>query len=37
MDLSDEEVVLKSCFFSLKLSLGANQKKKEKGVSAGNI
>ena len=36
MDSSDEEV-LRVLLFSLKLTSGANQKKKEKGVDAGNI
>ena len=36
MDSSDEEVLLE-LLFSLKLSLGGNQKKKEKDAGSGNI
>ena len=36
MDSSDKELQLESRFFSLKLTSGANQKKKENHVGVGN-
>ena len=36
MDSSDKELQLESRFFSIKLTSGANQKKKEKDVGVEN-